>query len=456
MKKIYRSIAVTVLAALMALPMVVRAEDKIVNTIYVTNNGSTALNRLYVGQSTADVLAEINKEIGTGKLKFEGEIPGKGLVDLKVTGVRLKANNGSSEPSEVRPFKKVDNGYIYDKGDKTTQLTGLELSFDFVDSDKGYKFDKPANMYIKEHTSKTDIAEAGASGEGRDGSIYFTFKNIKVYRKFTFVNDGDGTELKKKGETDFLPSREIELLLEENRSVESCLEKDGEPNGNAAVVVKLPVGATKYAVFLHDLEGNDKFVQNGTNIMTLGLDEASKAEGLKTTFKVRSDKNENRPYIETQDVTLNHDEKISATELIKRAVKKLTTDVFNNPDTVEVPELTKVKVFVPEEGGGEHEFTETDIAAAKALGAKGLKIEYRYILTPDPDGYVSAHARLFVESAVPKPQPAPQPEPKKQEDNTYFDLGRYNLPTCPDSKCPKAGTSAKKDDVPNTAAAANN
>jgi hypothetical protein len=75
MKKIYRSIAVTVLAALMALPMVVRAEDKIVNTIYVTNPDASALHRLYVGQSKEDVLNEINKEIQDGKLKFQGGFP---------------------------------------------------------------------------------------------------------------------------------------------------------------------------------------------------------------------------------------------------------------------------------------------------------------------------------------------------------------------------------------------
>ena len=63
--------------------------------------------------------------------------------------------------------------------------------------------------------------------------------------------------------------------------------------------------------------------------------------------------------------------------------------------------------------------------------------------------------------AKPKPKPpvpAPKPQPKQQEKtgNAYFDLGRYNLPPCPDSKCAKSETSAKKDDVPNTAAAVNN
>lgn len=59
---------------------------------------------------------------------------------------------------------------------------------------------------------------------------------------------------------------------------------------------------------------------------------------------------------------------------------------------------------------------------------------------------------------VPAPAPTPQPQPKQQEKtgNAYFDLGRYLLPTCPDSKCAKTETGAKKDDVPNTAAAVNN
>ena len=191
MKRKYRSIAVTVLAALMALPMVVRAEDtKIVTTIYVTNPDAPALHRLYVGQSTADVLKEINK------LEFKGEIPGGDLVDLKVTDVRLKGNNGGSVPQEVWPFKKADNGNI--EVDSTKLPGRLELIFNFVETDKGYKFDANEKMQIKDHANNNGIAGVSKSGEGHDGSTRFTFEGVEVFRKFTFANDGDGTELKKR------------------------------------------------------------------------------------------------------------------------------------------------------------------------------------------------------------------------------------------------------------------
>lgn len=460
MKKIYRSIAVTVLAALMALPMVVRAEDKIVNTIYVTKPDASALHRLYVGQSKEDVLNEINKEIQDGKLKFQGGFPNSiEKVDLKVTGVRLKVNNGADEFQEVWPFKKVGKGYIYDKNDRATQITGLELIFNFVESDKGYKFAKTANMSIKDSENGAFLRKVGPSGSGSDGSTYFTFNDIHIFRQFKFVGD-DNVKVRKVGAVDFNEQCDTELQLEENRTVGSCLKKEGDQNAaSAAVEVNLQNGATKYAVFLNDFSGNRKFLPNETNIMTLGLDETRKADALKTSFMVRADKDEKIPYIEAQDVTLKPDEKVTAEELIRRAIKKLTRNVLNSQKDLDENELSKVKAFV-EDANSEHPFGAADIEAAKALRANGLKIEYRY--QPDLGNHetISANAKLFVEpAAAPNPPaPVPQPEQKQQAKtgNAYFDLGRNFLPTCPDSKCAKAGTNAKKDDVPNTAAAANN
>lgn len=220
-------------------------------------------------------------------------------------------------------------------------------------------------------------------------------------------------------------------------------------------------GATKYAVFLRDFAENDKFLPNETNIMTLGLDETRKADALKTLFTVRADKDDKIPYIEAQDVTLKlkPDEKITAEKLIEKAVNKLTTDVLTNSAPVDKSKLSKVKALVKEANGGPHGFTEGDIATAKAKGTNGLEIEYHFT-SPEGDKLECFFsAKLFVETAAPNPPaPAPQPQPKQQEKtgNTYFDLGRNFLPNCPDSKCAKAGTNAKKDDVPNTAAAANN
>lgn len=106
--------------------------------------------------------------------------------------------------------------------------------------------------------------------------------------------------------------------------------------------------------------------------------------------------------------------------------------------------------------------TQNDIDDARANGKKSLEIQYKYTPVEGDLNSCIANAKLFIEPVAapnpPAPAPVPQPEPKQQEKtgNAYFDLGRNFLPTCPDSKCAKAGTNAKKDDVPNTAAAANN
>lgn len=58
MKRMYRSIAVTVLAALMALPMVVRAEDKTeISKVEVTANQAFKIDeafRSYVGEKVSE------------------------------------------------------------------------------------------------------------------------------------------------------------------------------------------------------------------------------------------------------------------------------------------------------------------------------------------------------------------------------------------------------------------
>ena len=64
MKRIYRSIAVTVLAALMALPMVVMAEDKTVNEIVVKQKDGVVegLTPSYLGETPEKMMERFNKD----------------------------------------------------------------------------------------------------------------------------------------------------------------------------------------------------------------------------------------------------------------------------------------------------------------------------------------------------------------------------------------------------------
>lgn len=468
MKKIYRSIAVTVLAALMALPMVVRAEDTrpIIQEIKV--EGLTGLEdvRLYVGETSKNVLDRY------ANITFKAKLPGTNDVyaDMKLKAVGFYKDEPAYHKDElaslgVWPFDETQNGWEFNK-DKTNFYTVFTFEFKDHSLYKKYQFeskntdDKNTKLVFQNGTT-AESRRTGRVQVGQDWieQVFVPFK-CHIFRKFRFLDDTNDVKIAKTGTADFKEICETELELEKNRTVGSCLKTENEQKENTAVTVKLPQGKARYAVFLPDLAGNNKFLPENTNIMTLGLDETRKANDLVTTLKVKVDENGKIPYIEAQDVTLKPDEKVTAEELIRRAVKKLTTNVLNSQKDLDENELSKVKAFV-EDANSEHPFGAADIEAAKALRANGLKIEYRYQPDLGNDETISANAKLFVETAAPNPPapaPVPQPEQKQQAKtgNAYFDLGRNFLPTCPDSKCAKAGTNAKKDDVPNTAAAANN
>ena len=456
MKKIYRSIAVTVLAALMALPMVVRAEDKIVNTIYVTKPDVSALNRLYVGQSKEDVLKEINKEIQDGKLKFQGGFPNSiEKVDLKVTEVRLKADKGGKEPTEVWPFKKDGNNYVLDNN---ALAISLQLSFNFVESDKGYEFAKTVDMSIKDSVNRTPLRNVDPSGDGRDGSTYFTFKDIPIFRKVMLADFDQGTKIKFKnvntlGEPN-LGELVIPLEVSGKVTLGSLLKKSGETKDQVQVEYKLQAGVVNDLWYCRRGVNQDIFVDpNSINVMTYNLNPMKKSDASTILFLAKGlADDEKMPHVEATDVTVNADQNLKLNDLIDKAITMATPDVLGAPQTKDVK---KVKAFL---NGAE--LTQNDIDNARANGKKSLEIEYRYQPGGPDAGVYTFKAKLFIEpAAAPNPPaPVPQPEQKQQAKtgNTYFDLGRNFLPTCPDSKCAKAGTNAKKDDVPNTAAAANN
>ena len=468
MKKIYRSIAVTVLAALMALPMVVRAEDNrlLVKEIEVTGLKDPKDVRLYVGETYKNVLDRY------ANITFKAKLPDTNkYVDMELKAVGFYSQGQGYNAQRLKsdyvwPFDKTQDGLKLNK-DKMKFKTVFTLAFKEPDLYDKYQFNSTDaentelvfdNGTKKLSSSRTEISSQG----GKNIELLHVPFDATIFRKFTFISEG--AEVKKVGAGNFLKQCDADLPLEENRKVGICLKKEGEQNDNAAVEVKLLNGANKYAAFLRDFAENDKFLPNGTNIMTLGLDEKRMADALRTLFTVKADKDDKIPYIEAQDVTLKlkPDEKITAEKLIEKAVNKLTTDVLTNSAPVDKSKLSKVKALVKEANGGHHGFTEDDIATAKANGTNGLEIEYRFT-SPEGDKLECFFsAKLFIEPVAapnpPAPAPVPQPQPKQQEKtgNTYFDLGRNFLPTCPDSKCAKTETSAKKDDVPNTAAAANN
>lgn len=178
------------------------------------------------------------------------------------------------------------------------------------------------------------------------------------------------------------------------------------------------------------------------DVSSYGLDDKGvpKEDTLDFTLQELND-GELLPYLEAMDVRFKANDKINEKTLIEKAIKVATPDYFGQPDK---RDLNEIDVYV-----GNKKIEEADFEEAKA--AAGLPVVYRY-------KNLAYKAKVFIETAPNPPAPAPQPQPKQQEKtgNTYFDLGRNFLPNCPDSKCAKAGTNAKKDDVPNTAAAANN
>lgn len=474
MKRMYRSIAVTVLAALMALPMVVRAEDtrKKITKIYVEGLSSQQDVKLYVGEKPSDVLERY------GKYTFKAELPSGGSADVKLRSAKFYTDENMQNESQekiVWPFKKSANGLEYEAS-KTNFYVGFELVLKDEELYKTYQFDNPQLFFGQD--KRQSLQSKLTSRDEQNTLIYRAFFPFKcdVYRKVKFANydiTNNPVKFGQRGEAVDKPEMDLELKLSTNQTVDSLLRKKGDnTRENAQVEYQYDSNVYKKLAFWHSAgQGYIEPVNlDKVNVTTYGLNLNSKENDL--WILARCTKlDEKVPFMKAQDVTLDLDKKITTDKLIKKAITILTKDAYVKIGVDEL-ELKKVKAYVTYPNQGKREFNVSDIDKVKE---DGIEMTYEYKDGDGPNQLVlESSAKLFVKKPQPQPPipapqppvpapqpPVPAPQPKQQEKtgNAYFDLGRYNLPTCPDSKnnqCAEAGSGAKKDDVPNTAAAAIN
>lgn len=454
MKKIYRSIAVTVLAALMALPMVVRAEDKKkVKEVQVTFLKDTGMHS-YIGETKEDLLKRMNKE-----LKFEAVIDGVGeRPELEVIEVKLQSEGTRKEyKGAIWPFKQNGNDIEYEPEPKLKQRY-FELTFKERAVGAKYEFDGHPNLSINGNVLQAAGSTRYVFGNPELTGVKYELAN-HVYREIHLADFDNGSKIKFKnisasGEPN-LPELVIPLEVSNNETLGSLLKKKGENKADAHVEYELQQGVDKDAWFCRIGDGKDIFVDpNLIDVMTYNLNPMKKSDASTIVFLAKGlGANEKMPHLEAVDVKIKADQNLKLKDLIKLAITMATPDVLEAQGTIDVE---NVKAFFLNGAA----LTQNDIDDARANGKKSLEIQYQYTPVEGDLNSCIANAKLFIEpvAAPNPPAPAPQPQPKQQEEtgNAYFDLGRNFLPTCPDSKCAKAGTNAKKDDVPNTAAAANN
>lgn len=454
MKRMYRSIAVTVLAALMALPMAVRAEDKTeISTVEVTANQAFKIDeafRSYVGEKVSESVKR-TKEGLVFKAKVNN---GADTVNFTVKGVKLSKPNGNiCEGDElVWPFKQTGSKFEYDPAESPNKVE-VELAFEKGEDSAKYSFSD--SIELMNGNKKISLAKS----KSEPGNISLSIEN-SVYRKFLFIKSAGVKGFKILGEAgDFKPECNVDIDVGKKLTGTDLIS----PNNDKQVQFELDNGNSEYALFgLNPTSTRKEYLAMDKNLITFGLDPKNKADALLTKLAMyAAQANKKIPYIHANDKIVSTNETVDLYSLVDAA----RDDVKD-----ENAEINKKKIKIERiEKEGDPNPVRVDEPTQAKLPEGSYTIAFEYM--GEDDRADSVKATLKVEKAnqlphpkppVPDPQPpVPAPQPKQQEKtgNAYFDLGRYNLPTCPDSKnnqCAKAGSGAKKDDVPNTAAAAIN
>ena len=320
------------------------------------------------------------------------------------------------------PIRKGAKGYEY-VPDKD-----MKLKFTFQVGDNNgikYKVDTTKSLQVSIGDQQFVISENGVK---ETGGVYTAYLPLHTYRQVKFISDGGLEELylENISRQRSNASLEFDLDITAGETTFAARRKDLKFKGKdqlqlRAFYVKLPNGNSHY---------------NNTNDLFafLDLDEKNKENALKpleVTLKTWNDNDPATipPLLIGKDATIMEGEKFDPLSLIVEFREKANGD---NGDK------NKVKINIG------------DFSSDNPVeGRYKIKMEF---------GNVTWTSTVIVRAKQKPPVPAPQPQPKQQEKtgNAYFDLGRYLLPPCPDSKCAKTETSAKKDDVPNTAAAVNN
>lgn len=343
MKRIYRSIAVTVLAALMALPMVVRAEDKkVVKEVQVTFLKDTGMHS-YIGETNEDLLKRMNKE-----LKFEAVIDGVNeRPELEVIEVKLQSEGTRKEyKGAIWPFKQNGNDIEYEPEPKLKQRY-FELTFKKRDVGAKYEFDGQPNLSINGNVLQAAGSTRYVLGDPELTGVKYELAN-HVYREVHLADFDNGSKIKFKnisasGEPN-LPELVIPLEVSNNETLGALLKKKGENKAHTQVEYELQQGVDKDAWFCRIGVGKDIFVDpNLIDVMTYNLNPMKKSDASTIVFLAKGlGANEKMPHLEAVDVKIKADQNLKLKDLIKQAITMATPDVLEAQGTKDVE---NVKAF---------------------------------------------------------------------------------------------------------------
>ncbi len=439
MIKVCRSCLAVTLAALMLTVPVVAADDQANQAAGKEREITKIRLKLHDGKAFPKYLGskltapeEIVDEYQAG---YVDERNAQRLGHRILKNVKLEYVTQNHKPYSDKilwPLKKNAQGYVYDE----SKALFLKLTFS-VGEDGGYKYkiDVRKELPVEIGDPQFTIPANGLK-EGQDGT-YTAYLPLNAYRKVKFIPDDGINQLYLEGsEAKLNNPLELELDISAGETTFATRNKKIKFSNNGqrtirALYVKLPNGNSLYRSVPEQYAFED-------------LDEMKKTDALKpieVTLRTWNDNDPNQipPILTGQDKTINEGERFDRYSLVAKFHK-----VANEAETKD----EAVKKDIKFDMGN---FDENN----PAQGKYDIKMSF----TNKTNRLTATWTSTVIVRAKQKPPvPAPQPQPKQQEKtgNAYFDLGRYLLPTCPDSKCAKIETGAKKDDVPNTAAAVNN
>ena len=439
MIKICRSCLAATLAALMLTVPIVAVDDpgnqaagkeREITEVRLTLKDGKELPK-YIGSELTNLTESIEKKFA----QYVSEKTNQPLLgDRILKDVQLEYVNKQGEKYKDKifwPIKKTDNGYVFDHNKELCLKITLKAGED--DGNK-YKIDVAKELPVKIGGRQFTIPANGLK-EGQDGT-YTAYLPLKAYRKVKFIPDEGFTKFNLKGKTpELTKSLEYDVDLEAG--------KLDYPNiKNNYFEEKIDDAYAYLGLFVNAKKNNKYFCNMTESFVYLNLDELNKGKALETlVVNVRTKKKDGTslipPAINGQDATIEEGKKFNLLSLVKSFREEAGTDRGDINNIQFAYDRAKFNPDNPAPG-------KYDIIMSFKNKANGQTATWT--------------STVIVRAKQKPPVPAPQPQPKQQEKtgNAYFDLGRYLLPPCPDSKCAKTETSAKKDDVPNTAAAVNN
>ncbi len=442
MIKICRSCLAVTLAALMLTVPVVAADDQANQAAGKEREITKIRLKLHDGKTFPKYLGskltapeEIVDEYQAG---YVDERNAQRLGHRILKNVKLEYVTQNHKPYSDKilwPLKKNAQGYVYDE----SKALFLKLTFS-VGEDGGYKYridvrkELPVEIGDPQFTIPAKDLKVGPDG------TYTAYLPLKAYRKVNFIPDDGIENFYLKGgargltnpleyDVDLADGEIAQYIHLQQKKFEIELKNDYKLIG-LKVVAK---------------HNNQRFVDLLNQIAYQNLDESNKADALNPlVIHIKTRKGENDPQppiLNGRDRTIKEGEKFDPLSLVELLREEVSGDIDGNKGNIKF-------TYDPDNFNKDNPAPGTYKVTMSYTNGKGLKATWTSTVTVDPKQ----------KTPVPAPAPTPQPQPKQQEKtgNAYFDLGRYLLPTCPDSKCAKTETGAKKDDVPNTAAAVNN